>query len=842
MPLWLHLPETVVGLFLAAICIGWWHIAQERSRRKRAAHDARVTAADLEENRTRLDLALRAAGMGIWYWDIVENRRHFDPQVCELLGIDAEAFTGSAEEFFRVVHPDDREMLMSALARTVEDDVMCEPVYRVINRDERVVRHVAARGRLARDAAGRPMRVDGVLWDVTERKQMEETLRRREDDLRNVLDNMPAMIGYWDSNFRNRFGNKAYIEWFGIDPADMPGKHIRDVIGEERYVLNLPYMEAALRGELQVFERAIPTPDGSGVRHSQASYIPDVHDGTVRGFYVLVTDITKVKEAECAAEAANRAKSQFLANMSHEIRTPMNGIIGLTHLALQADPTPRLRDYLERIDLSARSLMGILNDILDISKIEAGMLTMERVPFELRESLRRVVGLMKVPAEGKNMTLSLTVAEEVPQVLVGDPLRLEQILLNLLGNAVKFTERGGVTVLVSLEEDDAKAREAVIRISVTDSGIGIEPDQLERIFDPFAQSDSSTTRKFGGTGLGLSICSSLVKVMGGELRVESRPGEGSTFAFTARFGVAEAAFSQERGSMASGAEKLRKLCGGRRVLLVEDNQINRQVAIGMLQAAGLVVDCAENGEQALQILSSPARRYDLVLMDIQMPVMDGYEATRRIRRQWSRDELPVVAMTAHAMRDDRQRCMDAGMNDYLSKPIEPATFYTVLGSLMNLANEEISPTPFETRQPVDLPDSFLGIDLAAVRERVGDNIPLMMELFLELDRSARQKRDAIAAAVENGDVASLRTCLHGLKGMAGNLGADAVYGTCGKIEGFLALEDLDRVRTQLAQLDEDLAAMYEAIVILPSLCADGAEAEKSEQDGIMKAPVAHDPQ
>ena len=838
----MRLLESAFLLLLGITCLGCWRIAQTRIRRENAERDARATEAALNENQARLDLVLRAASMGVWHWDILEDRRYFDSQVCALLGLDEETFRGSGEEFFLVVHPDDREVLKAALARTIDRDAMYDPEYRVVSRDGAILRHVAARGRLARDADGAPVRINGVLWDITERKKMEELLRQREDDLRNVLDNMPAMIGYWDRNFRNRFGNRAYIEWFGIDPADMPGKHIREVIGEERYELNLPYMEAALRGETQVFERAIPTPDGSGVRYSQASYIPDIHDGTARGFYVLVTDITQVKEAERAADAASRAKSQFLANVSHEIRTPMNGIMGLTHLALQKELTPQLREYLERIDSSAHSLLGILNDILDISKIEAGMLTMERAPFDIRESLRRVSGLAAAPAEQKGIALSMIVGDDVPRVLTGDPLRLEQVLLNLLGNAVKFTEQGSVTLAVAVDGRNQDSGKVVLRFSVQDSGIGIRSEDMESIFEPFAQSDSSATRKYGGTGLGLSICSNLVRMMHGDLAVESRHGTGSTFSFTAEFGLDAAEFADGSSAAPPEPASLREIMDGRRVLLVEDNLINRQVAREMLQATGLAVDIAENGEQALQILSGSAANYDLVLIDIQMPVMDGYEATRRIRRHWDRDVLPVIAMTAHAMSDDRQRCIEAGMNDYLSKPIVPATLYTLIATWIP-AGKRTQGAPLQQQvsvppQRASLPDRFAGIDLGAVMERVDDNIPLVMELFQELDKEARAKRELIGAALDSGDVASLRRFLHTLKGMAGNMGVDGVFSTCQKLEAYLSMQDMDRVRTLLGRLDNELERMYRAIVMLPSLARDDAGSEKPLQHDIMKAPTS----
>jgi two-component system, sensor histidine kinase and response regulator len=378
------------------------------------------------------------------------------------------------------------------------------------------------------------------------------------------------------------------------------------------------------------------------------------------------------------AEAANHAKSDFLANMSHEIRTPMNGIIGLAHLLLKTELTDRQRDHLRKMQSSGDHLLGIIDDILDFSRVEAGKMDLERTEFRLGELLDRAVDPVAVQCRAKNLELAIAVAADVPPQLIGDPLRLSQVLLNLAGNAVKFTERGKVTIDVSMQS--RSEHELVLRLAVTDTGIGISGDQQRRLFQTFQQADSSSTRRFGGTGLGLAIARRLAELMGGETGVESRLGVGSTFWFTARLGVvpgnqgAVADLSDGDGEMIVPAALAR--VRGARVLLVEDNDINQLIACELLREAGVEVDVADNGQIALERIAQA--EYDIVLMDMQMPVLDGVAATLAIRRNPAHDGLPIIAMTANVLPADRARCTEAGMNDFIAKPIDPPALWDAL--------------------------------------------------------------------------------------------------------------------------------------------------------------------
>ncbi len=373
-------------------------------------------------------------------------------------------------------------------------------------------------------------------------------------------------------------------------------------------------------------------------------------------------------QARQAAEAASRAKSEFLANMSHEIRTPMNAILGLLALTQSTPLDARQQDYLNKTEGAAKSLLGLINDILDFSKIEAGKMTLDPRPFSVQRLLDELAVVLAANLRSKPVEIRFELAPDVPAHLLGDDMRLQQVLINLAGNAIKFTDAGEVVVAVrALSQDE---HEAVLAFSVRDTGIGIAPEQQSHIFGHFSQAESSTTRRFGGSGLGLAISKRIVELMGGELSLQSVLGRGSTFAFVLRLPKAEPApaMAAAPASRESGS-KPRRL-QGLRILLVEDNKINQMVADGLLSGEGAQVTVAANGQLGVEAVFQQPGAFDLVLMDVQMPVMDGYEATRTIRKHPAFAQLPIIAMTANAMAEDRAACLQAGMNDHVGKPFE----------------------------------------------------------------------------------------------------------------------------------------------------------------------------
>jgi len=394
----------------------------------------------------------------------------------------------------------------------------------------------------------------------------------------------------------------------------------------------------------------------------------------------LGASITARKRAEEEAAKANQAKSRVLANMSHEIRTPLSSIIGLSRLLLRGSPPSEERSYVETICSSADGLLSLINDILDFSKIEAGKFSLSPVSFQLEDMIRGVTRILAPRAAEKGIALETEVCGDLPPWIEGDPMHLRQVLINLIGNGIKFTEKG--YVLLQVVPEGSKNGKVRIRFSVSDTGIGIAPEARPRLFSPFTQGDETASRKFGGTGLGLSISQQLVELMGGRIRVESTPGEGSTFSFVLAFAPGRAP-ARPAGRKSERAARLPREGLSHRILVVEDDPANRFVAVRMLETLGIHAVAVTDGVAALDAIAR--ERFDLVLMDCQMPRLDGYEATRLLRQQEKGDRhLPIIALTAHAMKGDREKCLTAGMDDYLATPLEESEIIDVLERHLDL--------------------------------------------------------------------------------------------------------------------------------------------------------------
>jgi PAS domain S-box-containing protein len=529
---------------------------------------------------------------------------------------------------------------------------------------------------------------------------MRERLRQHASELHNanarmaaILDNTPDLAWVKDAGSRFVAVNRAFATAKGVaDPAELLGKTdldlspIEDGEGYRRDDADV----MASRGIKRIEERHLNADGSISMIETIKTALLD-GAGQVIGTVGTARDITARRQAEAdrearrVAELSNQAKSEFLAHMSHEIRTPMNAILGMSYLALQSELVPPQRDRVQKIHDAAESLLGIINDILDFSKIEAGKLDMESIPFVLDDILSGVVDMVGLHAHGKGLELRLIVPRPLPGALVGDPSRLRQVLLNLGSNAVKFTKRGEITIEIEVVEvveasGPGDRRFARLRFEVRDTGVGISPEVQRNLFQPFSQGDSSITRRYGGTGLGLTICRRLVRMMGGEIHVDSTPGAGSRFHFELRFAMVAAVSAPGVGAPRKHHKEAalahQSTLRGAHLLLVEDNAVNREIASEVLRRAGVRVSMAHDGREALVMLER--ERYDGVLMDCQMPDMDGYEATRQIRDQPKWRDLPVIAMTANALVGDREKVLAAGMNDHIAKPLQIDDMFATL--------------------------------------------------------------------------------------------------------------------------------------------------------------------
>ena len=525
----------------------------------------------------------------------------------------------------------------------------------------------------------------------------------------------------------------------------------------------------------------------------------------------------ELQQAKAAAETATRAKSEFLANMSHEIRTPMNAAMGMLYLLQQTPLTAKQKNYLDKAQGATNSLLRIINDILDFSKIEAGKLEMESVPFRLDTVLDLLTDVAAAALHDKPVKLRIITVPDLPVNFIGDPLRLGQVLLNLTSNAIKFTEAGEITVKV---EPAAISESWVeLRFSVQDTGIGMSAEQQARLFSAFTQADTSTTRKYGGTGLGLIISKQLVEMMGGSLTVVSEEGKGSTFSFNVRLGSLSAAAAAAlpiaaEENQGEGVEPLTadESFAGVKILLVEDNLLNQEVAREILEGRGVTVDVAGNGVDAVVRVINSGVTYDAVFMDVQMPVMDGLEATRRIRAHHDFDSLPIIAMTASAMASDRLLCLQAGMNDQVDKPIDVAELFATLRrwvrpEAFTPLTSEKTPVP---KEGPGLPEPIPGIDMPNALKRLGSPT-LLRQLLLSFRQENLETMPALHAARAQGDNQLVQRIVHTVKGVSGNLGATELASAALSLEEALKRGEADKICVHLAAFEKCLSLLLNSI-------------------------------
>ncbi len=634
-------------------------------------------AKDLLEKDDRLSHIADSIPHMLWRADSDGSIEYINEKWVEYTGLTAEMIKRG--EF--AIHPDDWDPLVKTFSTSVDLCSIWEKEYRVRNGQGEYRWHIG-RCRPKLDSEGVILKWYGSCTDIHAQKIAREIESDNARQLRLINDTVPALISYIDVNRIYQFTNSRYSVWFSDKEQNFIGRCIRDVLGEGHYSDIKKYLDKAFSGEAVNFDYS-STINGID-RHVKVSYTPDKDEqGNVHGVAILVNDISelfalqndrnRLHVEQQAALESDRLKSQFLANMSHEIRTPLNAVVGLSSLLMRTDLDDKQLKFCQAISSSSEALLTVINDILDISKIDAGKLDFDECNFSLRQVLKEGYAPFIHTDQFENIDFIKKIDSALPDHLCGDPGRLRQILINILGNAFKFTLHGTVELNVKLVERTEES--ATILFEIIDSGIGMSHETAQNIFQAFSQGDLSTTRRFGGSGLGLAICKHLTHCMGGEINFQSDEGEGSTFSFKIPFKLSQ----PSNLTVTKPLEAVTPICATPiHALIVEDSEINQFVINNYLEVCGCTSDIVFNGQEAVEAVRG--QNYDIIFMDCQMPIMDGFEASRRIREleRASLQRVPIIAFTASAMKGDRARCLDAGMDDYLSKPVQMPALERIL--------------------------------------------------------------------------------------------------------------------------------------------------------------------
>ncbi|MBC9783784.1 PAS domain S-box protein [Heliobacterium chlorum] len=797
--------------------------------------DWKRTEAALRDNEESFRTIVSVMAEGI----VVQNRKgtiiRANPAAEQILGLTEEKMKGrtSMDPSWRAIHengsPFHGEDHPSMV--TLRTGLPCRNVTMGLYKPEGDLTWIRINSEpLFRPDADKPYAAVTTFSDITEQRNVQNKLKTTERQLKGIFNSLDLVFWSMDPHSNKilqispacekiyGYPPEAFIEnprlWFDCIHPD-------DIHNGEKANNNV------LGGSPVYTENRIIRRDGE-VRWIRVHIIPLFDDdGRVTLLNGLIMDITDKKQTEEElrlakekAEEASRAKSDFLAMMSHEIRTPMNGILGMNDLMLDTALTREQNEYAEAIQESAEVLLNVINDILDYSKVEAGKMELEKIDFDLHTTIRSVIKVFTNKAKDKGLVLSLSISPEADKLLQGDPTRLRQVLFNLVGNAIKFTKSGKVSLTVTVKSKDKDRIN--IYFEVTDTGIGIEKELLGYLFSPFSQADNSTSRKFGGTGLGLAISKKLVELMGGEIGVTSEIGKGSTFWFTVSFltsqsSPAENTFSTDGISSHKNSRSLWQT--GRPLLLVEDHETNQKLAVALLNKLGLQVDVAKNGMEAIHAVTE--KSYALILMDCQMPELDGFETTQIIR-DWEfaqHQHIPIIAMTAMAMQGDREKCIRAGMDDYISKPIMIEQLVSVLDRWLPKQKKKEKQAFAEKPSSSSLDVAFFDqdssiIDMSVLRE-IADltddqSHTLLPSLVETYEVESKKLMKSLSDAVRRSDPEAIEKAAHALKSGSASLGALHFAKLCGQLESYGRNKRVDNLEPLFLHMEK----MYREVITI----------------------------
>lgn len=776
----------------------------------------------LHRSEERYQLAMNAASDGLWDWNVPQQAVYFSPRYLSMLGYQQGDIKETVSSWIQLLHPDDKKLTTSNMQRMLsQSDKTLEFEYRMKCKSGPYL-SVRTKGKvITRDRFNNPIRAIGTLMDITEQKQRERELSMARFSLENAGD----YIHWLRKDGSHKYVNEAASKALGYSQTELLKNSIFDLSPgtEEKEWSNL--WDQMQEKRFLTYESTRQTRNGNMFPvEVTANYMEYEGEGFI---FMSGRNITERKQAEKAlrqakeeADRANEAKSQFLANMSHEIRTPMNAIIGLSRLVQQTPLNNKQRNYLEKITSATESLLGIISDILDFSKIEADKIHLEKVPFSINSVTKKVHDLLDLQASDKGIRFICDPVNTEYDTVIGDPLRLTQVLTNLVHNGIKFTESGHVRLNIHPEITDNSS--ISLSFYIKDTGIGMSHGQLQGLFSSFYQADSSTTRKFGGTGLGLAISRKLVNLMGGDIQVESTLDKGSLFYFTLPMKHLESNISK---TLLTPPEKtdqvnIQPVFPSMSVLVVEDNPINQEVVTGLLESMKVHVIVANNGYEAITLIKRDY--FDLIFMDIQMPGMDGYETTHKIRKIPSKKNIPIIAMTAHTMGGDREKCLNNGMNDHIGKPLIVEQLQAILKNYRNpqsseqrnestelklITNENIAE---EYQLLLNIPD----LDIKTALHRLQNNYTIYLSLLKKFHQHYCNYNDVLSASIKKDREQTLREC-HTLKGVAGNLGANNLYTACSQLEQLIKqgaddkviYQQLSAFNTALKSVMRDISAV-----------------------------------